>query len=285
MTETKNTNCLLKAMSLMSPKYAGTLAILPLIFLIIELVKVIYDLWIPDEYANASDNIRNWRIVLSSITSALFLLIAVGGAIKYSSNEPLFKTMAIWWIIEGIAGFGAFLTLAVFQYKDFPTGGEIYESIWFWFGMIWLISFLCWAALSGGKLKLPDDHLWMTIKIIGLIVIGFWLGYRPADTKYDNASFVIFTVMIILAYLFVSRKYKVKDGYKSWWYTAVTLWFVLPIILIIFSFWKQGDNDTLGYIYFSALILTIIAYIIEVGAYFVRGFNLIKEEDEYNLLP
>ena len=284
MTEAKNTNCLLKAMSLMSPKYSATIAILPLVFLILELIKVIYELWIPDKYADASDTIRNWRIILSSITSALFLLIAFGGAIKYSEKESLYNDMAVWWIIEGIAGFGAFLTLAVFQYKDFPAGGEIYESVWFWFGMIWLISFLCWVALTRGRLKLPDDHIWLTIKIVALIIIGFWLGYRPADTKYDNASFVIFTVIIILAFMFVSRKYKVKDSNKSWWYTAVTLWFVLPIILIILSFWKQGDGDTLGYVYFSALIVTIVAYIIETGAYFIKGFKLIKADDEYNLM-
>ena len=66
----QNKNCLLTAMQISSPKYAATLAILPIVFLIVELIKVIYELWIPDEYADASEAIRNWRVVLSSITSA-----------------------------------------------------------------------------------------------------------------------------------------------------------------------------------------------------------------------
>ena len=193
--------------------------------------------------------------------------------------------MSIWWIIEGIAGFGAFLTLAIFQWKDFPAGGEIYESVWFWFGMIFFISFLSWAVLSRGKLRLPDDNLWLSIKVIGLIIIGFWLGYRPSDTKYDNASFVIFIVMIILAFLFISRRTKTNKGKESHWYMALAVWFVIPILLIIFSFWKSdSDDNTLGYVYFIALILAILAYVLEVGAYYYSGFKFIEGEDEYNRL-
>lgn len=286
MKEPQNKNCLVTAFQISSPKYAATLAVLPLLFLIVELIKVIYELWIPDEYSNASDSIKNARVVLSAITSGFFFFFAAGGAVEYSrDNVP--ETMSIWWIIEGIAGFGAFLTLAIFQWKDFPAGGEIYESVWFWFGMIFFISFLSWAVLSRGKLKLPDDNLWLSIKVIGIIIIGFWLGYRPADTKYDNASFVIFIVMIILAFLFISRRTKNNKGKESHWYLALGVWFILPIILIIFSFWKgdaSGDDKTLGYIYFCALILSIGAYLLEVGAYYTRGFKLMEEEREYNQL-
>jgi hypothetical protein len=281
----QNKNCLLTAMQISSPKYAATLAILPIVFLIVELIKVIYELWIPDEYEDVVQAIRNWRVVLSSITSALFLFFAAGGAVEYSVHDNVPETMSIWWIIEGIAGFGAFLTLAIFQWKDFPAGGEIYESVWFWFGMIFFISFLSWAVLSRGKLRLPDDNLWLSIKVIGLIIIGFWLGYRPSDTKYDNASFVIFIVMIILAFLFISRRTKTNNGKESHWYMALAVWFVIPILLIIFSFWKSdSDDNTLGYVYFIALILAILAYVLEVGAYYYSGFKFIEGEDEYNRL-
>ena len=284
MNKPKDTNCLLKAMELMSPKYSSLLAILPLIFLIVELIKVIYELWFPKDYASAYYSIRNWRIVLSSLTAFFFLLFIVGGVVNYSGGEAMLKRMSVWWIVEGIAGFGSFLTLAIFQYKDFPAGGDIYESIWFWFGMIWFVSFICWGILTKGKLTLPDDNLWLTIKIIGFIIVVFWLGYRPASTKYENASFVILVVMVILAYLFASRQYKVKDSNKYYWYTAISVWFALPVVLIFFSFWKSGTNDdkTLGYIYFTAILISILAYITEIGAYYFRGFKLIQSEEEYN---
>jgi hypothetical protein len=287
MKEPRNKNCLLTAMQISSPKYAATLAILPIVFLIVELIKVIYELWIPEEYTDASDTIKNTRVVLSVITSAFFLFFAAGGAVEYSVRDHVPETMSIWWIIEGIAGFGAFLVLAIFQWKDFPAGGEIWESVWFWFGMIFFISFLSWAVLSRGKLRLPDDNLWLSIKIIGLIIIGFWLGYRPADTKYDNASFIIFVVMIILAFLFISRRTKTNKGKESHWYMALVIWFIMPIILIVFSFWKgdaDSDDKTLGYVYFIALIISILAYVSEVGAYYLKGFKLIEGEDEYNQL-
>ena len=255
-------NCLSFALKISDKRYSALIAILPLCFIIVELIKLSGD--INGHAADIADGIRVARVVLSIGAAFDFSLLAIGGLVRWL-KAPFQDARTIWWMVSGLEGMLAFIVLAVFQYRDFNEGQAIYESVFFWLLIVLAIGFIVWLIFKGvfgctksSKLiAIDDDQIIISIKLTAAIFFTAWLAYRPANRHYDNAGAVIaiITLLLALVYALVMKKK------KAW--ISIFVWTFLPAI-VIFTSWYKGDEDnskTLQYVYLSALILALLIYI------------------------
>lgn len=264
-------NCLSFALNIADKKYSNLLVILPLCFIIVELIKLIGD--INGNASDMSDGIRIARVVLCIGAAVDFSLLAVGGLVKWLKT-PFEDARIIWWMVCGIEGMLAFIVLAVFQYRDFNDGQAIYESVFFWLLIILVVGFIILLILKGvfgckkcSKLiVIEDDQKIISIKLTAAVFFAVWLAYRPAAAQYDTAGAVILILTLILAMAYGLIMKKVNALF------SLFVWTLLPAI-VIFTSWYKGDEDnskTLQYVYLSALILSLIGYIILLIGFFSK---------------
>lgn len=257
-------NCLSFALKISDKKYSALIAVLPLCFIIVELIKLSGD--INGHAADIADGIRIARVVLSIGAAFDFSLLALGGLLKWLKS-PFQDARTIWWMVSGLEGMLAFIVLAVFQYRDVKTGQAVYESVYFWLLIVLAVGFICWLILKGvfgcSKQKkliaIDDDQIIISIKLTAAIFFTAWVAYRPANKDYELAGAItaIITLILALAYALIMKN---KKG-KFW--LPLLIWTLLPVV-VIFTSWYKGDADnaqTLQYVYLAALILALVVYL------------------------
>ena len=104
---------------LSNKKYSVLFAIIPVLFLIIEIWKVAEDIRDGGVSKDFSDHIRTLRQIVASITAIFFLLFMVGGVEKYLAEPAENRHLGarnILMICQGFEGMLLFITLAVTQF-------------------------------------------------------------------------------------------------------------------------------------------------------------------------
>ena len=276
-------------------KYSALFAIIPVLFLIIEIWKVAEDIRDGGVSKDFSDHIRTLRQIVSIITALFFFLFMAGGIEKYlavpAENRHL-GSRNILMICQGFEGMLLFIVLAVTQFWKYEDGDDIYHSPFFWFAMCFVAGLLSWIILVtnlGGIIgpkqsilkafrEVDDETVIISTKITTIGLFTFWAGYAPAAAKYDDAS-----VVIILLTGFLALAYALKMKEKGWW-KPIGLWFVLPIFVIFISWYKSDSTgDTLPYVYLVSLIITGLLYLLLIGGFISESYVEDKDKRrEYN---
>ena len=278
-------NCLSFAFKISDKRYSALIAIMPILFIIVELIKLSGD--INNHAADMADGIRIARVVLCIGAAFVFSLLAIGGLVKWL-NSPFEDARTIWWMVSGLEGMLAFIVLAVFQYRDFHGEQAIYESVFFWLLIVLAVGFIVWLILKGvfgctksSKLiAIDDDQIIISIKLTAALIFSAWLAYRPAALQYDTAGAVILILTLILALAYAL----IQKNRESWIY--ITAWTLLPVI-VIFTSWYKGDEDnskTLQYVYLGALILALVGYIALLVEP-IYGFCCVRGYTKSNIKP
>lgn len=281
-------NCLGYALKIADKRYSALITILPLIFIVIELIRVNAD--INNSIVDIYDNIRTARTAACIVSALAFAGLAIGGLVKYIKSKTPFKdSRTIWWIVTGIEGILIFTVLAVFQFRDVKNNAEIYESVFFWIIMSLVVGMLIWFALKGafmslsssvkGKGKLiviPDDEIIVSIKLTAMIAFTIWISYRPTNPKYVDAGAVIVIITLILALV-----YALMMKGKQVWIPLIT-WTLLPAIVIFTSWYKSDEEgkETLQYVYLVALLIALVVYLGLIIGFFIESRK--KQKDDIN---
>ena len=279
-------NCLSYAFKIADKKYSALMGILPLVFIIIEMVKLNAD--IEGNPEDVRDGIRTARVVACIIAALLFLYTALGGLSVYIKSEAPFRdSRTVWWIASGVEGTLIFIVLAVFQYRDYNDGDPIQESPFFWVIMSLVVGMLTFFILkdtckifgkekTDGKLiALPDDEKIVSLKLTAIIFFSVWLSYRPANPDFDTAGLIILIVTLVVALIY---SLMIKNRKKA--YVPILVWCVLPVIVIATSFYKQsGDVETLQYVYLAALIVALLVYLGILGGFLLKSSK--EKENKY----
>lgn len=262
------------------------MGILPLVFIIIEMVKLNAD--IEGNPEDVRDGIRTARVVACIIAALLFLYTALGGLSVYIKSEAPFRdSRTVWWIASGVEGTLIFIVLAVFQYRDYKDGDPIQQSPFFWVIMSLVVGMLTFFILkdtckifgkekTDGKLiALPDDEKIVSLKLTAIIFFSVWLSYRPANPEFDTAGLIILIVTLVVALIY---SLMIKNRKKA--YVPILVWCVLPVIVIATSFYKQsGDVETLQYVYLAALIVALLVYLGILGGFLLKSSK--EKENKY----
>lgn len=262
------------------------MGILPLVFIIIEMVKLNAD--IEGNPEDVRDGIRTARVVACVIAALLFLYTALGGLSVYIKSEAPFRdSRTVWWIASGVEGTLIFIVLAVFQYRDYNDGDPIQESPFFWVIMSLVVGMLTFFILkdtckifgkekTDGKLiSLPDDEKIVSLKLTAIIFFSAWLSYRPANPDFDTAGLIILIVTLVVALIY---SLMIKNRKKA--YVPILVWCVLPVIVIATSFYKQSEDvETLQYVYLAALIVALLVYIGILGGFLLKSSK--EKENKY----
>lgn len=278
MSELDKQNCFTFAIKIADKKYSVFMGLLPLVFIIIELIKLNAD--IEGTSSDIVEGIKTSRVIASVFAAILMAYTALGGLSQYiQSDAPFRDSRIVWWIASGIEGTLIFIVLAVFQFREYNDGQPVYESPFFWVVMslvVGMISFFLLKDTCGlfgrnrtdGKLiAISDDEKIISFKLTACIIFSVWLGYRPANPDFDTAGVVILISTLVVALLY---SLMIKDDKRA--YIPIIVWSIAPIIVIASSFYKSTDDiKTLQYVYMVALIVAILIYLAMIFEFYMKS--------------
>lgn len=255
----ENSDCLSLALRTAKREYVLLVTLLPIAFLILEIIHVITII----NNNPVTEAISVARTVISIIASLAFFWLFLGGLQEYLTKGYR-DARSVWWVVQGLEECILFALVAIFQNVTFEND-DITTSFWFWAILDVLLCIVVWVILSAGKPKIPDQRWVWWVKSAQLVWISAWLGYRPNDKTFDAATVVTLMVCLLLAYVYYSRS-------KAWG-IAITL---VPGLFFAAFLIKNLVNDALAveWIFLVAMVIALVLYIMVI----VRA-NVGFEED------